>query len=634
MAGRFFTLFTLQFFLALPVISGEIRYPVWLIDSALLNNASMVVRAREVILEVKSLNSEVLKVHYTVTILNGSAAEKAVFMAFYDKYSSVDLFKGSMYDAAGNLIRNFNTKDIIDMSAIDNGILYSDDRVKVIRPVLGTFPVTLEFFSEITIKRILLYPAFKPIKDYDQSVEKASLEIIAKEECFPRFKELRLPGNTIITGDGKTSKKWEFKNLKSCREEPLSPPLSELAPVIYLNPTTYNVKGYNGDFTTWKSFGIWMKSLYEGRDSLPPAKAEQLRTLVQGITNREDKVRKIYSYLQQTTRYVAVDLGIGGLQPEKAEMVARLGYGDCKGLVNYTSAMLKCVGIPSSIILIRAGDNVEPIQRDFPGNQFNHVILCVPLEQDTVWLECTSQKAPFGFLGSFTNNRNALLVGSDGGILIHTPSYGKNDNIINKKTTLDIDSAGIASVQVNTLFRGLFYESVNDLLYLSFEKQKENLHERFSIPGMKILSFTSQSDEARIPAISESLSLSIPDFASLNGNRIFIPLTRLMDLPRNYSKDDTRSSDLFLQNRYIITDTLYINLPDGYHIESKPSACDFTTSFGSLKSSMEEQGSRVIFIRRFERENGVWPPSSYNEYIEFLKKVSKQDNKKLVLVRN
>ena len=352
------------------------------------------------------------------------------------------------------------------------------------------------------------------------------------------------------------------------------------------------------------------------------------------ITNRENQVKKIYGYLQETTRYVAVELGIGGLQPEKAEMVARLGYGDCKGLVNYTAAMLKCVGISSSIILIRAGDNVEPIQRDFPGNQFNHVILCVPLEQDTVWLECTSQKAPFGFLGSFTNNRDALLVGPDGGVLIHTPSYGKNDNIIIKRTTLTIDSAGFASVSVNTVFRGLFYESVNELLNLSFEKQKENLMERFSIPGMKILFFSCQSDEARIPAISESLGMNIPDYASLNGNRIFIPLTRLMDLPRSHAKDDTRSSELLLQNRYIITDTLYINLPDGYHIESKPSACDFATSFGSLISSMEEKGSRVIFIRRFERENGVWPPSSYNEYVEFLKKVSKQDNRKLVLVRN
>ena len=634
MIGKCISLFFIQCLLTFPAFPGEVRYPVSDIPPDLVKDASMVVRRHEVILEVKSLNSEVLKIHHVVTILKGSATGEAVFRAFYDKYSSVDRLKGSIYDAAGNLIRNFTSKDIFDVCATSDGIQVSDDRVKVIRPVLVTYPVTVEFFSEVTIKRILLYPSFKPQNEYEQSVEYSSLEIIAEEEFFPRFKEVRLPGNTIITGDGKSGKKWEFRDIKPKREEIFSPSLEELAPVIYVNPATFNIKGYQGNFSTWKSFGMWIKSLNEGRDSLPPVVAQQIRNLVRGTDNPEEKARKIYTHLQKTTRYAAVEFGIGSLQPETAEMVAKLGYGDCKGLVNYTSAMLKCVGIPSWFVLIRAGEDAESLQLDFPGNQFSHVILCVPFVNDTAWLECTSQKIPFGFLGSFTDDRDALLLGPEGGELVHTPVYGKNVNSIVRKMNIYIDSAGSASVTMKTRFSGLMYEKVNDLLDLSPEKQKEELIERYSIPGLKVISFSSTSEAEKIPSISEFLDLRISNFGSVNGNRIFVPTTALLNTIKSHSDDGPRDCDLVLHNCTSLTDSVFIEFPGNYKIESKPYSCEIKSEFGKLNCEVSEENSKVLFIRHFESEEGKFPPSAFNDFMEFLKKVTKQDNKKLVLVRN
>jgi transglutaminase-like putative cysteine protease len=634
MVKEIILLFCFQCLLTFPALPGEVRYPVSDIPPDLVKNASMVVRKHEIILEVKSLNSEVLKIHHVVTILKGSAAGEAVFRAFYDKYSSVDQLKGSMYDAGGKLIRNFSSKDVFDVCATSDDIQYSDDRVKVIRPVLGNYPVTVEFFSEVTIKRILLYPSFKPQNEYEQSVEFSSLEIIAKEEFFPRFKEVRLPGNTIITGDGKSVKKWEFRDIKPKREEIFSPSLEELVPVIYLNPAIFHIKGYQGNFSTWKSFGMWIKSLNDGRDSLPPDVAQQIRDLVRGNDNPEEKARKLYTHLQKTTRYVAVEFGIGSLQPETAEMVAKLGYGDCKGLVNYMSAMLKCIGIPSWFVLIRAGEDAESIQLDFPGNQFSHVILCVPFGNDTVWLECTSQKSPFGFLGSFTDDRDALLLGPEGGKLVHTPVYGKNVNSIVRNMNIYVDSAGSASVIMKTRYSGLMYEKVNDLLDLSPEKQKEELIERYSIPGLKVVSFSCTSEAEKIPSIYEFLNLKISNFGSVNGNRIFVPTTALLNTTKSYPDDGPRDCDIVLHNCTSLTDSVFIEFPEGYKIESMPSSCEIKSEFGKLSCDLNEENSKILFIRHFETENGKFPPSAFSGFMEFLKKVNRQDNKKLVLVGN
>jgi len=620
--------------LTLSAFPREVKFPVSSIDTSLVKNAGMVIRLHETVLELRSLNSEVIKIHHVVTIFKGSAAENAIFRAFYDTYSSVDVFRGSMYDAAGNLVRHFNSKDIRDVSAIEDFILYSDDRVKVIRPVLGFYPVTLEFFSEVTVKKILLYPSFEPQDDYKQAVEYSSLEIIADEETFPRFKEVRLPVNTVVTGDGRTGKKWEFRALKALTEEPLSPSLEELTPVIYLHPAAFNIKGYPGDFSTWKSLGQWIMSLNAGRDSLPPAMAQKARSLVQGIDDPEEKTRTIYRYMQQTTRYVAVKLGIGGVQPEKAMTVASMGYGDCKGLVNYTSALLKCVGIPSWQVRVKAGKDAGAVQTDFPGYQFNHVILCVPVAHDTTWLECTNQRCPYGWLGSFTDDRDALLLGPEGGQIVHTPAYGRKVNTMVRKTTITIDSTGSADITLSACYRGLLYEDMQELLFLSPEKQKEELADLYSIPGLRVQSFQCSSEAEKIPSFSETLVMNISNYASVNGNRIFIPPGALVNKSRDFLKDDSRSTDLVLYNSYSLTDSIYIDLPKGYRIESKPISCELKSDFGNLRTELQEAGSKFIFIRHFNRESGRFPASSFNDFVEFTKQVLKQDNKKLVIVKN
>jgi hypothetical protein len=404
--------------------------------------------------------------------------------------------------------------------------------------------------------------------------------------------------------------------------------------VIYVNPAEFIIKDYKGDFSTWKSFGLWIESLNAGRDSLPPDVAQQTRDLVRGTDDPEEKARIIYTHLQKTTRYVAVEFGIGGLQPEAAEMVAKRGYGDCKGLVNYASAMLKCVGIQSWPVLIRGGDDAESLRADFPGNQFNHVILCVPLGLDTTWLECTSQRIPFGFLGSFTDDRDALLLGPGGGKLVHTPVYGKNVNTIVRKIHLCIDSAGTASVTVKASFNGLMFERVDDLLFLSPEKQKEEITERYSIPGLKVNSFHCTSDAEKIPSISESLDLKILNFGSLSGNRIFVSPLSLLNTFENYSDEGSRECDLVFHDCISFIDTVFLEFPKGYHIESRPSDCELKSEFGKLVCGTITYEPGILYTRYFERESGRFPPSSFSDFIEFIRKATRQDAKKFVLVKN
>ena len=493
----------------------QISYPVSSIDTALLRNALIVVRKNEMVININSLTSETITRHTVTTLLKSGASAKATCVAHYNEWTDIDRFEGCIYDAKGLLVKKLGKKEIVDESAIGDGSLYSDERVKIIRPVITEYPVTVEYFIKQTIRRLLFYPTWQPLNEYHESVESAQLEIHAEKGLFPRVKTLRMPANTVISGDGEQSRIWSTAKLASITDEPLSSSLTSVTPVIFVEPNTYAAKKYTGDFGSWKSFGYWIASMQESRDSLNQAMHDKVNNLVSGAPSREEKIRRIYHFMQSTCRYLSVNTGIGGIQSEKAEKVARLGYGDCKGLVNYTAALLKAASIASFYTLVRSGEDAEPILRDFPGNQFDHVILCVPEEQDTIWLECTSMKMPFGFLGSFTDDRDVLMVTPDGGRLTHTPVYRKEQNRTSRKTTVTVDSTGDATAQIHALYGGLQFESEKELPYLSANDQKESLRRNYNVPGVLYSDVTFAVHGEKNPVMEEQVTAGIPKFASL-----------------------------------------------------------------------------------------------------------------------
>ena len=183
--------------------------------------------------------------------------------------------------------------------------------------------------------------------------------------------------------------------------EPYAIPIYEHTPTVILAPTEFSYYGTDGDLSTWKSYGNWICQLIEDKMELPEERIHFLEELVATQNDTLSKVKAIYKYLQEETRYVSVQLGIGGFEPLSAQKVDEVKYGDCKALVNYMRAMLNAVGINSYYTLINAGRSAKKIIPEFPSQDFNHVILCVPVSNDTVFLECTDQFSPFGFFRQF-----------------------------------------------------------------------------------------------------------------------------------------------------------------------------------------------------------------------------------------
>jgi hypothetical protein len=381
---------------------------------------------------------------------------------------------------------------------------------------------------------------------------------------------------------------------------------------------------------TWNAWGRWTSRLLEKRDVLPENVSGKVRGITAGMTDTIEIMKTIYRYFQENTRYVSVQIGIGGYQPADALAVAKNGYGDCKALVNYMQAMLRVAGIPSRYALVVAGIQRKPVRKEFPCLQFNHVILCVPLMRDTIWLECTSQTIPFGYLGSFTCNRDVLLITSAGGEFARTPEYPARQNTLQRKVVVAVDSAGNARIRSTVRLSGLLYEQFEGRFHQSREEQKKEVREELDLPAVNILQVAYRKEEGRNPSAMETLEMDIPAFASVSGNKVFIPLNvfdRVHTLP---PPGEPRSYPFDPGIAHIDLDSIEITLPAPMTLESLPETVEVETRFGHYRATVTGNGREILFIRSLTASGDLFPPEDYPAFYDFIRRVSKADKSSAV----
>jgi hypothetical protein len=346
-----------------------------------------------------------------------------------------------------------------------------------------------------------------------------------------------------------------------------------------LAPNRFKYDDFEGDLSTWKDFGIWYANLYKGLDKLPPDRVAFFKDLVKNIPDEHGKIKKLYEYLQKNFRYVSIQLGIGGLRPFSAEFTDKKKYGDCKALSNCMKAMLSAVDIKSYSAVINAGNDALAMDPDFPSKFSNHVILCVPLAKDTVWLECTSNTNDFNVLGAFTENRNALLITENGGVLVSTPASTSAENTFNAHTVITLQDDGSGSAITTFKTTGEYKEEMRSILEEKKDDQKEylvhSLH--FKQPD----EFVFKLKEGTGP-YTTTLELTYEKIHEFNaGNKYFIS-------PRIYKfwkavlpKSEDRRQDFYFIHPFEKNDTTVFKLPAGFSVEALPKVKELSNNYAS-----------------------------------------------------
>jgi transglutaminase-like putative cysteine protease len=621
-------------FLIFSQVHGQLaRFPIAAIPEELKKNVNAIVRQDRMTYTIFSKGKGKVHAYFAVTILNAKAKHLADFSLDYDKLSKITLLTGSVYDAAGKLIKKLKTTEIIDQSYSD-GAMFSDIRIKSVDLTQGFYPYTVEFEYITEYNYLYNIDGSTIIPGENISVENASYELIFPEELAPRYRTLNISSLPVksTTSDGKQSLLWRFEKLLPLKLEPYAPARSFL-PRIMVAPSIFEYAGYEGNMSSWKQYGQWQLLLNKDRDLLPEETRVKVKTLIKGATSEEEKVRIIYEYLQSKTRYVYIGLGIGGLQPFEASVVDKMGYGDCKALSNYMVSMLKEAGIKGYYATVMAGENAPAVIPDFPSHQGNHVIVAVPNDADTLWLECTSQTNPFGYIGTFTDDRKALLITEDGGKLVNTKKYTAEQNVQSRSADVFLELSGNAKATVKTTYSGLQYED-HDLNFVlnKQDMQKKWVESTTQIPIFDIVSFSMTDQKQKIPSATVKLNLNLQQFATVNGKRIFITPNLMNRSTHVPEKVEQRKSNVHIRLEVIDNDTIRYHIPENIYPEFLPEPIKITSRYGEYESTVKLDAGSLVYTRRVKMNKGEFPADSYTELIDFYKSINKADNMKMVFL--
>jgi hypothetical protein len=629
----------LIFFISVSLLAsgGNGEYAVSRIPAALLKNAHAVKRAEQISFEVINTGEAVLRKKYAITILDENGERFASFEEYYDKLHEIRNVEGSLYDADGKELKRLKNKQIIDMTGSDGDNLVDENRVKFHKFYYRVYPYTVEYEVDIKYNGTLFFPIWMPNEGEHFSVEQSSISIITPPGYEIRSRAFNYTGKAVIT-EGEKGRKiqtWQTSGLSAIEDEYASPNWYEMNTVIFFGPTAFEIEKYQGNMNSWQDFGRFVYSLKQGRDQLPDNIKQVVHQLTDNISDKKEKIARLYEYLQKNTRYISIQLGIGGWQPFDAKYVAAKAYGDCKALTNYMYSLLREAGVNSIYTLVKAGRRANKVIPDFPSQQFNHVILCVPLQKDTVWLECTSQTLPPGYLGSGTNDRYALLVMEDGGKLIRTPRYGLKENLELRKIKATLTEEATLQVKAETTYGGLQQDLYHELIHsLTKDKVKEFLHEQLNFATYDVRSFDYKETMAALPAVLETLEIEVLNYATITGKRLFIVPNIMTRHGRKLSADSTRKYDIEILTEYHDVDTVEIALPAGYNAESLPKDVTISTKFGKYACSVRLIGSSLFYYRSMEHFSGLFPARDYSELVGFYESVYKADRNKVVLVKN
>lgn len=604
------------------------------IDKELLVGVEAVIRDTKTEIILHDYNDMTVQNKEVITVLNKRASDQLNFVVYYDNHLKVEECEAFLYDVNGKEVEKFKKKDFLDVSATE-GTLYSDHRALVLDFTPTFFPYTIEFNYKTRTSTTAFLPRFIPITQSNISLEKATYTITNQKKIPLKNSLHNLDDYGIIFKEEEGNISIEVDHLKPIKIETLAPNYKQFLPFASFVPEKFQLKNTPAFVKTWEDFGKWQnEKLLKGLDDLPNNTLVQVSNVVSGINSPKEKAKKIYEFMQSKTRYISVQVGIGGWKPTPAQEVDKLGYGDCKGLTNYTKALLKSQGIESYYTIVDSQPNGIDIEEDFVALQGDHVILALPFEEETIFLECTSQDAPFGFLGTHTDNRKVIMVTPKGAEITKTPTYSTSDNLQFSKAKFTLDKnfhlKGVVTIQS----KGLVYDQrygMKDLSDTQKQKHYKNLWDYHNNLHISDVDLQNNKDEV---IFTEKMNFVSENYIANAGDRfLFTPnaITRFNEIPKKYKN---RELPFEIKRGYTYQDEIEITLPEGFLVESVFEGTNLETPFGNYQISISKKEDNSYFYKRsLVLHSGKWTKEVYNNYIQFLKEVSKKDTSKIVLLK-
>lgn len=543
-----------------------------------------------------------------------------------------DLIEAKVLNSKGRIVRKLRKKDLITKSDLSNSTFYQDNLIEEFDLYWNEYPYQIEYSYQITVKEFFSITWWYPLNFTSVVTLKSSLEInvpLNYDIAIDYSNEIHHEEFTI---EERKIHKWSFGQFKFPKTETFAPPINTLIPYVSIMPLKFEY-GVKGSAESWSSFGAWQSELNRGTDQLPMSEKTVIDELIAGIKDKRQIVKTLYQYLQDKTKYVNVAIDVGGLKSYSAFYVSRNKYGDCKALTTYMKALLAYAGIESNYTIINSGENARKINKDFPSQQFNHVILAVPFENDTIWLENTSNSLPFNYLGTFTQDRYALAVNRVNSALIKTPKLKTSDVLEKRYYRFDQDKDGIWHASISKTLRGKSFESYRHYIsQTSLKDQKEKVLQDIAIVDFDPNSWEILDGKREDQKIDISLAGKCGSQIREIGNfKVLDPLR--LEIP-DFEEPNRRNLSVRINYPINQADSIVYNLPLLKNSKAQlPENINLKSIYGTYHTTYLQINNTIVVCENFQINKGNYPIKEYPKFYSFINSINNYRKTSSIILR-
>lgn len=353
---------------------------------------------------------------------------------------------------------------------------------------------------------------------------------------------------------------------------------------------------------------------------------EDLDQLLSGILKPEDKMKTIFQFVKSKVKWNDY---IGYYTDNGVKDAYKEGSGNIADINLMLTAMLNYAGLDANPVLLSTKDNGIPIYPTRSG--FNYVIASVKLNNEIILLDATNKYNIPGMLPDYARNWLGRLVKEDGSsewvdlMSKMTSEY---------KTVLKIEIEDNLEIKGRTtnIFDGYFAKDFRDK-YVNFNSE-DYIRELEEEKGNIVISdLESKNITALDKSITESYKFNLSNGIEKIGENIYLKPLFFLTKETNPFKSNERTYPIYFDYPSVVSNTVYVKIPETYEIESLPESAMITINNDGavFKLIVGASGNYLKIDSELQTNTVLYLPEEYDALKDFYNKMVQKNLETIVL---
>ncbi|HEY0319855.1 MAG TPA: DUF3857 domain-containing protein [Pyrinomonadaceae bacterium] len=583
---------------------------------------------------------------YAVRVLVREGRAFAQATEFYETDSGKVKELRAWLIRSGGVVKKFGKDEIIDQAADLNDV-YNEARVKIIDAsdfadvgsVFGYQVVTESraFFNQDVWAFQSRLPTL--VSRYTVNLP-AGWRASSVTFNHSRKVEPTVQGSTYV---------WELNNLPPINPEPLSPSVTNLAPRVAITYSPASKTSSSAkSFDSWTDVSRWYTELADPQVTLDDAIAGKARELTANSKTELEKIRAIARYIQGL-QYISIQIGMGRYRPHTATDIFAKSYGDCKDKANLMRTMLKAVKINSYPVLIFSGDPTY-VREEWPSpTQFNHAIIAVQVGNETnvptviehpklgrlLIFDATDDNTTVGDLPSHEQGSFALVAAGDQGSLMRMPMMPPEANRMERQADVVLTGEGSITAKVTERSQGQAAVTERGIFRALSRSDYMKVIETWISTGATSAKVNKIEpvDDRLGGRFALDVDFTAERYAQTMQDRLLIFKPAIVSRLEALALTKTSRKAPVVLKSNAFTETVRVQLPEGFEVDEVPDALKLETPFGNYTATYEVKAGQLLFTRTLSMRAMTIPVEQYSAVRSFFERIRATEQAPVVLAK-